>query len=292
MAIAGLDFEVRQGEILGFLGPNGAGKTTTLRMVYGASRATSGSVRVFGQEVQQHLREVRARLGVTLQENVQIEALSPRDNLIIFGRYHLLSGESLRERVEWLIDFFELRSHVDFPVKTLSGGFRRRLSVAMSLMNDPELVILDEPTTGLDPAVRIGLWSRVREFKEQGKTVLITTHYMDEAERLCDRVAIMSQGRIVSEGAPKELIARHLAAEAIELDCTEEEEARIFSPGTAPALQVRAGNRLMLYAPDVSGLMERVHSGSEGLRRGVVVRPTNLEDVFLAVTGTRLEDGA
>ncbi len=292
VAVDHLDLEIPRGATFGLLGPNGAGKTTTLRMVYGASRATSGSVRVFGEEVQANLRAVRARLGVTLQENVQIESLSPRENLLIFGRYHLLRGEVLRRRVEWLVDFFELRSHVDYPVRTLSGGFRRRLSVAMSLMNDPELVILDEPTTGLDPAVRIGLWSRVRELKEQGKTVLITTHYMDEAERLCDRVAIMSQGRIVSEGAPRELIVRHLASEAIELDCAEGEEGQLFSPGMMPERRVRAGNRLMLYDEDVSSILEHLHHGDAGYRRGVVVRPTNLEDVFLAVTGTSLEDGA
>src|SRR5262244_96996 len=180
-ALAGIDLDVPRGICFGLLGPNGAGKTTTLRMVYGVSRPTSGTIRVFGIDITRDPRAVRARLGVTLQENVLIEALSPVENLRVFGRYHLLREPLLSRRVDALVDFLELRSHATMPVQRLSGGFKRRLAIAMSLMNEPELLVLDEPTTGLDPAVRLALWSRVRSLRAAGTTVLLTTHYMDEA---------------------------------------------------------------------------------------------------------------
>jgi ABC-type multidrug transport system ATPase subunit len=169
IAVDDLDLEVPPGICFGLLGPNGAGKTTTLRMIYGTTRATSGSIRVFGLDIGAHRRAVKSRLGVTLQQNVLIEALSPRANLFVFGRYHLIPAPELARRVEELIDFLELRSHADLPVRQLSGGFQRRLAIALSLMNNPELLILDEPTTGLDPAVRLALWSRVRELRAGGK---------------------------------------------------------------------------------------------------------------------------
>jgi len=171
----------------------------------------------------------------------------------------------------------------------LSGGFQRRLSIALSLMSDPELLILDEPTTGLDPAVRLSLWSRVRELRAAGKTVLLTTHYMDEAERLCDRIVIMARGRAVSEGSPTELIGRHLAREAAEFDCTPDEEELLLRGLDRVPLRIRVGSRLMLYAGDTTAIVERIHKLDGDDRRPLVLRPTNLEDVFLAVTGTSLE---
>jgi lipooligosaccharide transport system ATP-binding protein len=289
IAVDHLDLEVPRGLCFGLLGPNGAGKTTTLRMVYGVTPPDSGEVRVFGIPVARNPRAVRARLGVTLQENIQIEALPPEDNLRIFGRYHLLVEPQLSQRVEELLDLLELRSHVGVPVKALSGGFRRRLAIAMSLVNEPELLILDEPTTGLDPAVRLSLWSRVRELRAGGTSVLLTTHYMDEAERLCDRVAIMSAGRAVAEGSPRELIARHVAPEAVELDCSHDEEQRILD-GPAPGWQrLRAGGRLIVYAQHAAPVVERIRAHDGGDARPLVIRPTNLEDVFLAATGTQLE---
>jgi len=236
------------------------------------------------------VREVRSRLGVTLQENVVIENLNPRENLAVFGRYHLLSGQALIDRIEFMIDYLELRSHADVPVRALSGGYKRRLSVAMSLMNDPELVILDEPTTGLDPAVRLALWERIRELRASGKTVVLTTHYMDEAERLCDRIAIMSEGRCVMEGVPRDLIAKHLAREAIEFDCSMEEEADFLRPLQAPRAKVRAGRRLMLYVDDAASYLDRLHQKDGDHCRPFIVRPANLEDLFLSVTGTSLEE--
>lgn len=291
-AVAGLDLDVAAGRCLGLLGPNGAGKTTTLRMIYGVTRPTSGTIRVFGIDVSRNARAVRARLGVTLQENALIETLTPRESLRVFGRYHLLSGRELTDRIETLLDFLELRSHADVPSNRLSGGFKRRLSVAMSLINRPELLILDEPTTGLDPAVRHALWSRVRALRADGTTVLLTTHYMDEAERLCDRVVIMAEGHAISDGAPGELIDRYLKREAVELDCTESDEAQLFGASPNGLKTLRAGNRLMVFADDVAPLINRIRRHDGGDRRPIIVRPANLEDVFLSVTGTRLEGDA
>jgi len=289
LAVDGLDLDVPAGICFGLLGPNGAGKTTTLRMLYGVTRPSAGTVRVFGIDVARAPRAVRARLGVTLQQNVLMEALSPEENLRVFGRYHLLREPELSRRIDELITFLELRSHASVPVRTLSGGFQRRLAIALSLMNRPELLVLDEPTTGLDPAVRLALWARVRELRARGTTVLLTTHYMDEAQRLCDRVAIMCAGKVISEGTPDELIAKRLAADALEVDCTPAEEARLLD-GFRVVHRLRAGNRLILYLDDAAGLAEHIRQHA-GARRPLVVRPTNLEDVFLALTGTTLEAG-
>jgi lipooligosaccharide transport system ATP-binding protein len=288
LAVDHLDLDVPARVCFGLLGPNGAGKTTTLRMIYGVTWPTSGTIRVFGMDVGHHLRAVRSRLGVTLQQNVLIEALSPKENLRVFGRYHLLREPELSRRAEELIDFLELRSHADTPVRQLSGGFQRRLAIALSLINGPELLILDEPTTGLDPAVRLALWSRVRELRASGTTVLITTHYMDEAQRLCDQVAVVSSGKVIVSGAPAELISTRLAPEAVELDCTPGEEAALLD-GVAVCRRLRVGKRLMLYLDDAAVLIERVRSHDGGDRRSVIVRPTNLEDDFLSLTGTNLE---
>jgi len=289
LAVDGIDLDVAPGVCFGLLGPNGAGKTTTLRMVYGVSRPTAGSIRVFGIDIARDPRAVRARLGVTLQENVLIEALSPVENLRVFGRYHLLREPALSRRIDALVDFLELRSHAAVPVQRLSGGFKRRLAIAMSLMNEPELLVLDEPTTGLDPAVRLALWARVRDLRANGTTVLLTTHYMDEAQRLCDRVAIVANGRIIAEGAPAELISATLAPETVEIDCEPGEESALFD-GTPPARhRLRSGRRLMLYVDDAARLVERLHQRDPTNRRALVVRPTNLEDVFLRLAGTSLE---
>jgi lipooligosaccharide transport system ATP-binding protein len=289
-AVADLDLAVPAGLCFGLLGPNGAGKTTTLRMIYGVTRPSAGTVRVFGIDVAMRPRAVRARLGVTLQETILLETATAADNLRIFGRYHLLKEPELSRRIDEVVASLELSGHVDRPVRTLSGGFRRRLAIAMSLMNRPELLILDEPTTGLDPAVRHALWARVRGLISAGTTVLLTTHYMDEAERLCDTVVIMAQGHAVCRGAPKALIAEHLAREAVEFDCSEGDERRLLD-GIA-AKRLRTGNRLMLFADDASPLVDLIHRRDGGDRRPVVVRPANLEDVFLSVTGGRLEEDA
>jgi lipooligosaccharide transport system ATP-binding protein len=289
VAVDALDLTVEAGICYGLLGPNGAGKTTTLRMIYGVTRPTSGSVHVFGLDIAHHRREVRARLGVTLQDNVLIEALTPVENLKVFGRYHLIGEPELSRRTEEMIEFLSLSSHRDIPVRHLSGGFQRRLAIAMSLMNRPELLVLDEPTTGLDPAVRLALWSRVRELRANGTTILLTTHYMDEAERLCDRVGIVSSGRLIAEGSPRDLIQRTLASETIEIDCRADEEAGLLEGISLPPHRLRAGGRLVFHLDDAAAFAERVRTREPGHRRLLVVRPTTLEDVFLSLTGTSLE---
>ncbi len=291
LAVDQLNLQVPAGSCFGLLGPNGAGKTTTLRMIYGVTKPSSGTILVFGSDIARHLRAVRSRLGVTLQHNVLIEQLSPVENLRVFGRYHLLRHADLSRRIEELIELFELRSHAQVPVKNLSGGFKRRLAIALSLINRPELVILDEPTTGLDPAVRLALWSRIRTLQAAGTTVLLTTHYMDEAQRLCDRVAIMSGGKIIDEGAPAELIASRLARETVEFDCDSAEEAALLDGAGAFPRRLRSGRRIMLYLDDATTLIEHIRRWDQGDRRALVVRPTNLEDLFLSLTGTSLENG-
>ena len=289
-AVDDLSLRIPAGICFGLLGPNGAGKTTSLRMIYGVTRPTSGTIRVFGLDITQNARAVRARLGVTLQQNVFIDVLSPLENLRVFGRYHLLREPELSQRAEELIDFLELRSHADVPVKLLSGGFQRRLAIALSLINGPDLLILDEPTTGLDPAVRLALWGRVRELRAAGTTILLTTHYMDEAERLCDRIAIMSNGRVIDEGSPTELIGRNVSKLVVELNASPSEERQLLD-GVAVGRRLRVGSRMMLYVDDPTPLVERI-GATDGARRGLVVRPSNLEDVFLALTGATLEGQA
>lgn len=290
-AVDQLSLRVPAGVCYGLLGPNGAGKTTTLRMIYGVTRPDSGTVRVFGIDIGRDPRSVRSRLGVTLQQNVLIEELSPEENLRVFGRYHLIREPELSRRAHELIGFLELGSHAKVPVRQLSGGFQRRLAIALSLMNRPEFLILDEPTTGLDPAVRLALWSRIRDLKAEGTTALLTTHYMDEAQRLCDTVAIISAGKVMDEGAPSDLIAQRLARETVELDCSPSEEPALLN-GLSPTPQrLRVGRRLMVYLDDATRLIEHIRKLDQGQRRSLIARPTNLEDVFLALTGTSLEGG-
>lgn len=289
LAVDRLSLQIPAGVCYGLLGPNGAGKTTTLRMIYGVTRPDSGSVRVFGIDIGRDPRAVRSRLGVTLQQNVLIEELSAEENLRVFGRYHLLREPILSSRANEVIDLFELGSHAKVPVRQLSGGFQRRLAIALSLMNRPEFLILDEPTTGLDPAVRLALWSRIRDLKGEGTTVLLTTHYMDEAQRLCDNVAIISVGKVIDEGAPADLIAARLARETVELDCSPGEESSLLNGISPSPHRLRVGKRVMIYLDDVAPLIDHIRHLDHGHRRSLIVRPTNLEDVFLALTGTSLE---
>jgi lipooligosaccharide transport system ATP-binding protein len=290
LAVDRLDLEVEKGQCFGLLGPNGAGKTTALKMIYGVSPPSAGRILVFDQDITRHTRAIRARLGVTLQENALIEVLSPVENLRVFGRYHLLAPEAIEERIGGLLEFLDLRSHANVPVKALSGGFQRRLAIALSLMNGPELLILDEPTTGLDPAVRLALWNRVRELRRAGTTVLLTTHYMEEAERLCDALVVMDRGQRVASGAPRELIRDVLAPETLEVELPAGRHAAVLERLNG-VRALRSGAHLMLYAKDATALLEAVRR-AEPEAQLVAIRPTNLEDVFLALTGTKLEAGA
>jgi lipooligosaccharide transport system ATP-binding protein len=282
-----LSLRVDSGLCFGLLGPNGAGKSTTLRMIYGATQPTRGAIRVFDLDVAKHTRSVRSRLGVTLQDNVMIDELIPVDNLRIFAGYHLLREPLVSQRIDALVESLDLGSHADVPVRALSGGFKRRLAIAMSLINDPELLILDEPTTGLDPAVRLALWTKIRSLKASGKTVLLTTHYMDEAERLCDHVLIMNEGRAVRQGSPARLISDSVGKEAFEADCSESEQAALLA-GLPNHRVLRSGARLLVYGADLSELLQRWHRIAQG--RPSIVRPANLEDVFLAETGLQLRE--
>ena len=288
VAVDRLDLEVAPGICLGLLGPNGAGKTTTIRMIYGVTRPDAGSVRVFGLNVAEATRQIRSRLGVTMQESVAVEELSTRDNLRVFARYHQLDAQRCKERMQAVIELFELQSYIDVPMHQLSGGVRRRLALATSLLSDPELWILDEPTTGLDPAVRLSLWSGIRRLRDQGRTILLTTHYMDEAERLCDEVVILNEGRAICRGTPGQLIAELLSPEAVELDCSPAEEAQLTA-GLEISQRIRSGQRLILFTADATPLVQRIHAFDGGERRRHTARPANLEDVFLHVTGTSLE---
>ena len=293
LAVDGLDLEVPPGICFGVLGPNGAGKTTTLKMIYGVMAPTAGHIRVFGTDVTSNPRAVRARLGVTLQENSFIQELSPLENLRVFGRFHLLSKREIEVRAQELLDFLGLRSHASVPVAELSGGFKRRLAIALSLMNRPELLILDEPTTGLDPAVRQALWQRVRDLRSAGTTVLLTTHYMEEAEQLCDRLVILSEGKVVAEGSPAGLIRSLLAPQVLELDVSVAAESKMLGDLNG-AQRRRNGTRLSIYVEDAAALLEQVRHRN-GLasehRDGLAIRRTNLEDVFLKLTGSSLEIG-
>jgi lipooligosaccharide transport system ATP-binding protein len=290
LAVDALDLAVEKGSCFGLLGPNGAGKTTALRMIYGVTEPSAGRILVFDEDITTHTREIRARLGVTLQENALIEVLSPVENLRVFGRYHLIPAGVIEQRIAGLLDFLDLRSHAHLPVKALSGGFQRRLAIALSLMNGPELLILDEPTTGLDPAVRLALWNRVRELRRAGTTVLLTTHYMEEAERLCDALVVMDQGKVVARGAPRELIRDVLAPETLEVELPAGRHAAVLERLNG-VRALRSGAHLMLYAKDATALLDAVRR-TEPEAHLVAVRPTNLEDVFLALTGTKLEAGA
>jgi len=291
VAVDGLDLDVPAGLCFGLLGPNGAGKTTALRMIYGVAPATEGAIRVFGLDVATETRAVRARIGVTLQENALVEPLSPVENLRIFARYHLLARAEREARIAEVLDFLDLRAFADVPVAKLSGGFKRRLAIGLSLVSRPELLILDEPTTGLDPAVRIALWERVRELRDAGTSVLLTTHYMDEAERLCDRVAVLAAGRVVAEGEPARLIREALAVEALEVEVAPQAEALLLG-GLDGVPRVRSGRQVALFVPDAAALLQALRGrGGEAARLRAVVRPANLEDLFLHLTGTRLESG-
>ena len=291
IAVRNLSMEIPAGICFGLLGPNGAGKSTTLKMVYGVTSPNSGDIRVFGRDVTKYTRETRSRLGVMLQEDVMTDALTPRQNLETFGRYHLITKLDLSKRVDWVINFMELNSHADVKVRNLSGGFKRRLAAAMAILNNPELLILDEPTTGLDPAVRHVLWSKIRQLKAEGKTVLLTTHYMDEAERLCDQVMIMANGESVIQGHPRELIKSELMPEVAEFDCSETEEMKILENIEEKSLALRSGDRLMVFMEDATRVLEAINQFDGGSRRPVYSRPANLEDVFLSVTGLRLGEG-
>ncbi|WP_410621863.1 ABC transporter ATP-binding protein [Amycolatopsis sp. cmx-8-4] len=289
-AVRGIDVEVRRGEAFGFLGPNGAGKSSTMRMIACVSPRTDGDLRVLGLDPDAVGPRIRARLGVVPQlDNLDVE-LTVRENLIVYARYFGLSRAVAKRKAAELLEFAQLTDRADDKVDPLSGGMKRRLTIARSLVNDPELLLLDEPTTGLDPQARHLLWDRLFRLKAQGTTLIVTTHYMDEAEQLCDRLVVMDHGRIAAEGSPAELISRYSTREVVELRFAsgEQESAAAQVAGLAERVEVLP-DRVLLYSNDGEEALERTHA--RGVRPlSSLVRRSSLEDVFLRLTGRTLVD--
>ncbi len=289
-AVRGIDVEVRRGEAFGFLGPNGAGKSSTMRMIACVSPRTDGDLRVLGLDPDAAGPRIRARLGVVPQlDNLDVE-LTVRENLIVYARYFGLSRAVAKRKAAELLEFAQLTDRADDKVDPLSGGMKRRLTIARSLVNDPELLLLDEPTTGLDPQARHLLWDRLFRLKAQGTTLIVTTHYMDEAEQLCDRLVVMDHGRIAAEGSPAELISRYSTREVVELRFAsgEQESAAAQVAGLAERVEVLP-DRVLLYSNDGEDALERTHA--RGVRPlSSLVRRSSLEDVFLRLTGRTLVD--
>jgi len=290
VAVDGIDFEIHKGEAFGFLGPNGAGKTSTMKMITTVSPVTEGKLTVFGLDVVSDGRAIRSRLGVVPQEdNLDLE-LTVAENLYIYGRYHDMPRPLIRERIEELLDFAQLSDRAGSTVEPLSGGMKRRLTIARALINAPDLVILDEPTTGLDPQARHLLWDRLYRLKRQGATLIITTHYMDEAEQLCDRLVVMDKAKIVAEGSPRQLIERYAPREVVELRLADGhlDHAVTQLDGLAERTELLA-DRILLYTDDADHTQAGI--ASRGVEpEQVLVRRSTLEDVFLKLTGRTLID--
>jgi lipooligosaccharide transport system ATP-binding protein len=287
-AVKGVDFEVHKGECFGFLGPNGAGKTTTMKMIYGAVIPTDGELEVAGLDVRRCEREIKRRIGVVPQENNLDDDLKVKENLLVYGRYYDLPRKVALQRAEELLEFVELTERAESPVDQLSGGMKRRLLIARALINDPEIVVLDEPTTGLDPQARHLVWDRLRALAAEGKTLVLTTHYMEEAARLCDRLVIMEGGLIIAQGSPKELIQEHVSPQVLEFRASPEELERLrpVVEATADAVE-RTGEALLVFTADADTIMDRVRECGVEVEN-TVYRHAGLEDVFLRLTGRRL----
>ena len=287
-AVDAIDFDLQRGEAFGFLGPNGAGKTSTMRMIGCVSPVTDGTLSVFGLDPARDGAKIRARLGVVPQQDTLDMELTVRENVIIYGRYFGLSRKELGARADELLDFVELTERANDRVEPLSGGMKRRLTIARSLINDPEVMLLDEPTTGLDPQARHVVWDRLYRLKRQGVTLLLTTHYMDEAEQLCDRLVVMDKGKIVAEGSPRELIERYSTREVVELrfDETRPDDFAYWTDGLVSRVE-SLPDRVLLYTDDGDAAAHGIHE--RGLvPESVLVRRSTLEDVFLHLTGRTL----
>ncbi len=289
-AVDAIDFDVALGESFGFLGPNGAGKTSTMRMIGCVSPISGGTLRILGLDPAEDGPQIRARLGVVPQQDTLDAELTVRENLLIYGRYFGLSRSECARRADDLLDFAQLTERASDKVEHLSGGMKRRLTIARSLINEPEVMLLDEPTTGLDPQARHLLWDRLYRLKQRGTTLVLTTHYMDEAEQLCDRLVVMDKAKIVAEGSPRELIAQYSTREVTELR---------FAPGIQDTLDGKLDglaeriehlpDRVLLYADDGEAVVAAAHA--RGLQpETVLVRRSSLEDVFLRLTGRSLAD--
>ena len=289
-AVKGIDVTIDRGESFGFLGPNGAGKTSTMRMMSAVSTPTAGTITIFGLDPRTNGPEIRGRIGVVSQEDSLELELSVRHNLEMFGRYFDLPRRVVRERATELLEFAQLSDRANDKVDDLSGGLKRRLTIARGLINRPEILILDEPTTGLDPQARHLLWDRLYRLKREGVTLIITTHYMDEAEQLCDRLVVMDRGTIVAEGAPRDLIERYSTREVVELRFSTDDHEE-FHDHLAPfAERVEVlPDRVLLYVDEGDDTLSDVH-GAGFAPSSALVRRSSLEDVFLHLTGRSLTD--
>jgi lipooligosaccharide transport system ATP-binding protein len=279
-------FTIAPGQCFGFLGPNGAGKTTTLRMLLGLSPPSGGTLTVFGQPIPAAGREIRARIGVVPQADNLDPDFTVVENLRTYGSYFGLDADTLAPRISELLAFVELTDRADSKLETLSGGMKRRLTIARALINDPELVILDEPTTGLDPQVRHLIWARLRELLARGKTLLLTTHYMEEAERLCDDLVIMDKGRILERGSPRELVREHVPGDVVEVRQPPDGLAEALAGEDGIEFET-VGESLYCYSRAPFALVEQLEA-----RGGLTYlhRPASLEDVFLRLTGRELHE--
>jgi lipooligosaccharide transport system ATP-binding protein len=287
VAVDGIEFTVARGETFGFLGPNGAGKSSTMRMIGAVSPASDGTLRVLGLDPDRDGPAIRQRLGVVPQEDNLDQELDVGENLQVYGRFFGLPRDEIRRRIDELLEFVQLSDRREARVDSLSGGMKRRLTIARALVNEPELILLDEPTTGLDPQARHALWDRLYRLKQRGVTLVLTTHYMDEAEQLCDRLVIMDRAKIVAEGSPRELIERFVEREVVEL--------RFGEGDAAPSLDGLDGHveilqdRVVIGTDDGDRVVDALHA--RGLHpETVLVRRATLEDVFLRLTGRRLID--
>ena len=289
VAVDGVDFDVERGEAFGFLGPNGAGKTSTMRMIGCVSPPSGGTLSILGLDPVTQGADIRARLGVVPQQDTLDMELTVRENIIIYGRYFGLPRADLGRRADELIDFVQLNERANDKVEPLSGGMKRRLTIARSLVNDPEVMLLDEPTTGLDPQARHVVWDRLYRLKRQGVTLVLTTHYMDEAEQLCDRLVVMDRGKIVAEGSPRDLIERYATREVVELrfdDGSRPDDLTYWTDGLVSRVE-SLPDRVLLYTDDGDAASHGLHE--RGLvPEAVLVRRSTLEDVFLHLTGRSL----
>lgn len=283
-AVDAIDFQIEEGECFGFLGPNGAGKSTTMRMIHCASPITSGHLEVLGMDANGSCRDIKAVIGVAPQENNLDPDFTVRRNLTVYGRYFGLPKEVLEERADRLLEFMQLTEKRDERIQEISGGMKRRLIIARAMMNDPRLLILDEPTTGLDPQARHLIWEKVRELKRRKVTVILTTHYMDEAERLCDRLVIMDHGKIILEGRPRDLIDRVIGTDVMEID-EPTDEMEIYIKGRGWQYE-RTIDRMLIYTNE--GQSAAAELKERFAMSYYLIRNATLEDVFLRSTGRAL----
>ncbi|MHB8634386.1 MAG: ABC transporter ATP-binding protein [Thermoplasmatota archaeon] len=293
LAVDGIDLTVERGTCFGILGPNGAGKTTTIRMIQGQSLPSEGTLTVLGLDAGRDTRAIKRRIGLVPQENNLDPDFTVRHNLMVYARYFRIPKEVATNRTEELLAFVQLNEKASSGIMELSGGMKRRLILARALVNDPEMLVLDEPTTGLDPQARHTIWDKVRRMRAEGKTILLTTHYMDEAEQLCDDLVIMDQGRILERGKPRELVARHTGTEAIEFVVPYDVDGRAVAAvaATLEAAQVpcqRLPDRVIAYGAKAVAMREEIQQHHDVIE--VAARRATLEDVFLRLTGRALRD--